>query len=425
MLSLLIRVLLGLSLTIAGGALSAAPPSGLPKADPDQNGVSSDRLQQITAMLQQHVDDGLIAGAVAGVARHGKVVYLESMGWQDVEAQVPMQDNSIFQIRSMSKAITSLAALRLHDQGRLNLDDPVSKYIPSYGNMFVLINPDEPFLSAERRPTRQITVRDLILNTSGLSSRSSALYQQRRVRSRSDKLEEFVQKMSRVPLVSNPGERFVYSESISVLGRVIEIATGLALDEYLQQQVFTPLEMVDTGFYVPGSKHDRHTLVYRVPDEDAALTVLEPMEIPITEKPPLLEGAIGMVSTVPDYLRFYQTLLNGGELDGARVVQVGTAADMTVNQVPEELFPFGVNPERPMLDRGWGYGLAVVMDASKSSYSANNGEFGWSGTLGTTALADPSTGTVAILMMQVQPSSAHGLANKFKDLVYSAVDDNQ
>ena len=406
-------------------SMHAAPPGGLPMADPQSIGIDPGRLGQITELLQRHVDDGLIAGAVAGVARHGEVAYLESIGWQDVEQQLPMQDGSIFQIRSMSKPITSMAALQLIEQGRLSLDDPVSRYIPRFGFMFVYINPDEPFLSAERKPEREMTIRDLLLNTAGLSHRNSALYRQRGVRSRADNLERLVDKVAGVPLIGDPGKQWVYSISITVLGRVIEVVSGQALDDYLQEHVFGPLEMDDSGFFVPEEKVARLARPYQVPDGGQPLTRIDEMEIPITQNPPLLEGAAGMVSSVPDYLRFLQALLNQGELDGATVLQAATVQEMTSNQVDQALFPFGTNPAQPMLDRGWGYGLAVVVDASKSPFGVNNGEFGWNGSLGTFSWADPQTGTVAILMLQVQPSRAHGLSSKFKDLVYHSIDANQ
>ena len=149
------------------------------------------------------------------------------------------------------------------------------------------------------------------------------------------------------------------------------------------------------------------------------------MEIPITQDPPLLEGAAGMVSTVPDYLRFLQALLAHGELDGTRLLEAETVAEMTRNQLDEALLPIALNPAAPMLDRGWGYGLAVVVDASRSSFGVNNGEFGWIGSLGTFAWADPQSDTVAILMMQMQPSDAHGLSGAFKDLVYHSIDSNR
>lgn len=418
-------VTLTLLVLLGQGIVHAVPPSGLPVAAPETVGVDPDGLAGITALLQQHVDDGLIAGAVAGVARQGQVVYLQSVGWQDVEQRQAMADNSIFQIRSMSKPITAVAALQLVEQGMLSLDDPVSKYIPRFGHLFVYINPDEPFLSAQRKPAREPTIRDLLLNTAGLSHRNSVLYRQYRVRSRADTLEQLVDKVAGVPLIGDPGAQWVYSISITVLGRVVEIVSGQALDDYLAQQVFGPLDMPDTGFFVGTGQVARLARAYQVPEGDAALTMLPEMDIPITQDPPLLEGAAGMVSSVPDYLRFLQALLNRGELDGQRILLAQTVAEMTRNQVDEALFPFGSNPAEPMLDRGWGYGLAVVMDASKSAFGVNNGEFGWNGSLGTFSWADPQTGTVAVLMMQVQPAGAHGLSAAFKDLVYHSIDANR
>jgi len=418
---LLRNTVAGVILLMGHAASVAAPPSGLPLADSQSAGINPENLAGITQLLQQHVDQGLIAGAVAGIARHGEVVYLESVGWQDVEQQQPMQTSSIFQIRSMSKPVTAVAALQLIEQGRLSLDDPVSRFIPRFGYMFVYINPDEPFLSAQRKPEREITIRDLLLNTAGLSHRNSVLYRQMRVRSRADTLAQLVDKVAGVPLIGDPGEQWVYSISITVLGRIVEIVSDQALDDYLDEHVFGPLEMPDSGFFVPADRVQRLARPYQAPDGQQPLTRLDEMAIPITEDPPLLEGAAGMVSTVPDYLRFLQALLNDGELDGNRILQVDTVNEMTRNQVDEALFPLGTNPARPMRDRGWGYGLAVVVDAAQSTFGVNNGEFGWNGSLGTFSWADPTTGTVAVLMMQIQPSGAHGLSASFKDLVYHAV----
>lgn len=424
-LSSLIYGLLFSGLLLGSVSVLAAPPGGLPKADPLALGINPDNLDQVTELLHRHVENGLIAGAVAGVARHGQLVYLESIGWQDVEQQLPMQTASIFQIRSMSKPLTAVAALQLVEQGRLSLSDPVSRYIPRFGYMFVYINPDEPFLSAQRKPEREITVRDLLLNTAGLSHRNSVLYRQRGVRSRADSLEQLVDKVAGVPLIGDPGEQWVYSISMTVLGRVIEVVTGQELDDYFAEHVFEPLEMSDTGFFVPQEKVGQLARPYQAPTEGQTLSRIAQMDIPITEDPPLLEGAAGLVSTVPDYLRFLQALLNSGELDGVRVLQAETVQEMTRNQVDAALFPFGTDPARPMLDRGWGYGLSVVVDASKSTFGVNDGEFGWNGSLGTFSWADPRTGTVAILMLQMQPAGAYGLSGQFKDLVYHSIDANQ
>ena len=384
--------------------------------------MSSPRLELVATMLRQHVDDGQVAGLVAGVARHGKVVFLESMGWQQIESQLPMQDDSIFEIRSMSKPITAVAVMQLVEQGKLHLTDTVAAYIPSFAAVRVFNDPTAADSSNTRPPSRPIIIEDLLLNTAGLSHRFGALYREQEVRSRADTLEQLVDKVAAVPLIGDPGEQWVYSISLTVLGRVVEVVSGQPLDEYLDKHVYHPLQMTDTAFFVPPDKVNRLARGYAV-GRDRGLTLIPDMNVPITVDPPLLEGAAGMVGTVPEYMRFLQALLNNGELEGARILQAATVQEMTRNHVPQRLMPFGVNPSEPMLDRGWGYGMAVVVDADKSAFGVNNGEFGWYGSLGTFSWADPVSDTVVVIMMQIEPSSAYSIASKFKALVFQSMID--
>ncbi|KKO05286.1 hypothetical protein LCGC14_0075570 [marine sediment metagenome] len=401
---------------IAAGMVGVT--AALPRAEPDALGFSPARLALITETLQHYVDAGHIPGLVAGIARHGRIVYLESLGWQDVEQQVPMRADAIFQIRSMSKPIVSLAVMQLIEQGQLRLDDPVSHYIPAFTDMLVLENPADPDGSA-RPASRRITIADLLLHTGGLSHRNSALYVDREVRSRADTLVQLTDKVAQVPLIADPGAVWNYSISTTVLGRVVEIVSGLPLDDYLQTAILSPLDMGDTGFFVPEGKIDQAVGVYRLGPQGMQR---EPdMEIPITQDPPLMEGAAGLVSTVPDYLRFLQAFMNGGELDGQRVLSEPGVALMTSNQLPAEVLPIALNPQRPMRDLGWGYGFSVVIDAAESGFARNNGEFGWNGSLGTFSWADPETGTVAVLMLQIQPSGAYNLSALFKSLVAQSI----
>lgn len=401
----------------------AAPPSGLEFAPPEELGFSSARLNLVNQMLAQHVEDGRIAGLVAAVARHGKVVYMQSMGWNNIEQQIPMEIDSLFQIRSMSKPITAVAAMQLIEQGKLNLQDTVAKYIPSYASMPVFLNPDSPNFEQTRTANRDMTIEDLLLNTAGLSHRFGSLYRQNEVRSRADTLQQLVEKVAAVPLIGDPGEQWVYSISITVLGRIIEIVSGQQFDDYLNEHIYEPLQMEDTSFFVPATKVQRLARAYRISSTGDEPTLLAEMKIPITQDPPLLEGAAGIVSSVPDYLRFLQALLNGGELEGKRILNTETVAAMTQNHIPEALMPIGTNPNNPMFDRGWGYGLSVVVDESKSAFGVNNGEFGWSGSLGTFSWADPETGTSVVIMLQVQPSGAYNIASKFKAMVYQSMID--
>lgn len=398
--------------------LSSAQP--LPAASPESVGMSTPRFRLLHTMLRQHVDDGRIPGLVAGVVRDGKVVYLESMGSQ-VLGESDMRDDSIFEIRSMTKPVTSLAIMQLVEQGRLGLQDTVSRYIPSFANMQVFMDTDNPDDSATRPPIREVTIEDLLLNTGGISHRFDELYASREVRSRSDTLAQMADKVAAVPLMAEPGSQWIYSESTTILGRIVEIVSGQAFDDYLDAYIFGPLGMEDTAFFVPADKVDRLARVYRVSRNGAPLVREPDMEVPITRDPPLLEGAAGLVSTVPDYLRFMQVFLNGGELDGERVLSENLIAEMIRNQIPDHAMPIGMSPGNPMLDVGWGYGFTVVTDPAASPYAVNMGEFGWNGSLGTFSWADPQTDTIAVLMMQITPSGAYSLSGKFKTMVAQTI----
>jgi len=393
----------------------------LPRVEPEQVGVSSSRLALLDTVLRQHVQDGHVAGLVAGVVRHGKIVYLESIGWQDLEQASVMRADSIFQIRSMTKPITSLAVMQLIEASLLSLGDPVSLYIPSFADTQVFVSPEDPDHSALRAPSRPISVEDLLLNIGGISHRFGALYRSRGVRSRGDTVEQLVAKVAAVPLMGDPGSAWIYSESATVLGRVVEIISGQKFDAYLQEHVFNPLKMTDTGFYVPSDRVDRLAQLYQAPSGDKGLILSSQMEVPITTNPALLEGSAGLVSTVPDYLRFLQSFLNSGELEGQRVLSAFLVKEMTRNHIAAELLPIGLSPSNPMFDRGWGYGFSVVIDPSKSEYAVNEGEFGWSGSLGTFSWADPQSDTIAVLMLQIEPSNAYSLSAQFKALVAQAL----
>ena len=394
------------------GIVSTA--SALPRAEPEELGFSPARLAFITDTLKHYVDAGHIPGLVAGISRHGQIVYLEGLGWQDLEQQIPMRTDAMFEIRSMSKPIVSLAIMQLIESGQLHLDDPLARYIPAFADMSVFENPADS--NGPIRPaSRQATIADLLLHISGLSHRNSALYRSGAVRSRADTLAQLVEKVAQMPLVADPGALWNYSIATTVLGRVVEIVSGQALDDYLQSSILTPLNMVDTGFFVPAEKHEQRVQIYRLSSDGMQR---EPdMPIPISQDPPLLEGAAGLVSTVADYLRFLQVFMNRGALDGQRVLSETGVELMTTNQLPDELLPIALNPQSPMRDLGWGYGFSVVIDETESGFARNNGEFGWNGSLGTFSWADSETGTVVVLMMQIQPSGAYNLSALFKALV--------
>jgi CubicO group peptidase (beta-lactamase class C family) len=346
---------------------------------------------------------------VAAVVRNGKVGYLKAVGVQDLTTRAPMTERSLFRIYSMTKAVTAVAVMMLHDDERFRLDDPVSKYLPEFNEVMVVEAPG----AAPRRPVRGITVEDLLLHTSGLSHRTSDLYRSLAVRSRADTLPEFVRKITKAPLMEEPHTRFRYSEATTVLGRLVEVWSGQPFDRFLAARLFGPLGMTDTVFWVEGEKRGRLASVYG-PSPAGGLAPVEIEPVPFTQRPALIEGAVGLVSSVPDFLRFQQLLLDKGTFGGARLLKAETAALITANGLPPDI----------LKARGgrMGWGLAnvnVLMEADGSGASA--GEYGWDGTAGTIFWNDPAKSTAIVLMTQSVPANPDGIRQKFKAIVQRAV----
>jgi CubicO group peptidase (beta-lactamase class C family) len=389
--------------------IAAQTTDPLPRAAPASEGLSAERLAEATALLRQFVDDQKVAGVVAAVARRGQLVYMEAAGVQSLESAVPMTDRSIFRIYSMAKPVTAVAAMMLHDEGRFRLDDPVSKYLPEFANVRVAPEP----AVAPRPPSRAITVEDLLLHTSGLSHRTSELYRTLEVRSRRMTLPRFVENITRAPLMEHPGTRFRYSEATTVVGRLVEIWSGRPFEVFLEERLFRPLGMTDTAFWADATRRGRLVQAY-APMEGGGLTPIEIESTPFTERPALIEGAVGLVSTVPDYLRFSQMLLDGGELDGVRILKPETAARMTANGLSKDVLA-----ARGSGLMGWALAnVNVVLDES----AANAGEYSWDGTGGTIFWVDPRREMVTVLMAQIVPSNPDRIRQRFKALVDEAVD---
>ena len=390
-------------------AIAAAGPDPLPRATPESVGLAPTRLAEATALLNRYVAERKIAGAVGAVARNGKLAYLEAVGVQDLETRAAMTDRSLFRIYSMTKSITAVAVMMLYEEGRFRLDDPVAKYLPEFKDVTVASTGASP-----RRPAREITVEDLLIHTSGLNHRTSQEYRRAEVRSRADTLPQFVAKIVRVPLMEDPGTRFRYSEATTVLGRLVEVLSGKPLDVFLEERVFAPLGMRDTGFWVRPEQRARLATVYG--PAGAGLSAVEIEEVPFSERPALLEGAVGLVSTVPDFLRFSQMLLGGGELDGVRILSARTVESMTRNGLSDAVLQLRGGT------MGWGLAnVNVVLDPTALSYPANAGEYGWDGTAGTIFWIDPGSETIIVLMTQSSPPNPDMLRQKFKTLVQQAL----
>lgn len=385
---------------------------GMLRATPEAVGMSSERLQNVTALLRQFVADRKIAGAVAAVARRGKIVYLEPVGLQNLETQAAMTERSLFRIYSMTKAVTSVAVMMLVDDHRLRLSDPVSNYLPEFTQVLV-----EDGSGAPRKPARAITIQDLLLHTSGLSHRTSELYRRWQVRSRSIALPQFVVNITKAPLLEDPGTRFRYSEATTVLGRVVEIVARQSFDAFVAERILRPLGMNDTSFWVEGDARARLVTVYQRP-QDGVMAPFEIEEVPFTEKPALMEGAVGLVSTAEDFVRFSQMLLNKGELNGVRLLKADTVASMTVNGLPDTVLQARGGTI------GWGLGnVDVVVGAGARGYLTTIGEYGWDGSAGTFFAVDPSRELVVTLMTQNLPANPDGLRQQFKAAVLQAIAD--
>jgi len=397
--NLVVPIVIVLLLT---SARAQTPPAAdpLPRGTPESLGFAPERLRLATEMLSKFVADGRIPGAVGGVARKGKLAYLEAAGFQDLETRAPMTPRSLFRIYSMTKPVTAVAAMMLQEDGKFSLTDPVSKYLPELSRLTV-------FLSGEsgptRPPAREITVEDLLLHTSGFNHRTSHLYERAEVRSRAITLPKFIENITRVPLMEDPHTRFRYSEATTIVGRLVEIWSGKPFEVFLEERLLRPLKMADTTFWVERERQGRLTRVYQTTPN--GLTPRELETVPFTEKPALIEGAVGLVSTVPDYLRFSQMLLNKGELDGVRVLKAATVEKMVANGLPAAMV---------QVRAGTGWGLANVNVAP-------GGEYGWDGTAGTIFWIDPAHEMAIVLMTQIVPPNPDSIRQRFRTLIKDAV----
>lgn len=389
-------------------------------ASPESVGMSSAALNSATARLQKHIDDGEIAGVVAAVARDGKLVYQVALGKLDRERDADMREDALFRIYSMSREITSVAALRLFEEGAFNFDDPVSKYLPEFSDQRVLLNSESTDLEATRPRVGEMTIAHLLTHTSGLGSRSSALYRENNVRDRAQSLDAMVSKAAQVPLFQDPGTEFRYGIHATIIGKLIEVWSGQPFEEYLQQNLLAPLGMTSTLFWAEGNDADRLAQLYRPEAGELSPYAIE--TVPWTQRPVLVEGGVGLLSSVPDYVRFSQMILDRGKIPGTeeRILSEATAALIYENAVPEAAMPIG--DSRYWLGSGWSLGgFNVVLDPSTYAYPVSKGTIWWDGSAGTRFFIDPIEGTVIVIMAQVSPSNGGGFRENFSHLVDAAI----
>ena len=406
---------------VAAAALAHAAP--LPEAGPEEVGMSQERLGRIDAAMHKAVDSGELPGAVVFIARDGQLVYAKSFGWQDREKKIPMANDSIFRLYSMTKPVVSVAAMILVEEGKLGLQEPVSKYIPEFKNMKVGTeskDADGKVVLTLIDAKRQITVQDLLRHTSGLTygvlgapNAIKKMYLDAQIFSQKWVLADFAKALAKLPLQSEPGTTWEYSHSSDVLGRVVEVASGQTLDVFLAARIFEPLKMVDTAFQVPPGKLNR--LAQPMPDVYTGKT---PDLIDFSKTQSFFAGGHGLVSTAGDYLRFAQMLANGGELDGARILGPRIVEYMTSNHVNPQIDKGSTYLPGP--GYGFGLGFATRTDRGQSEWPGSPGDFFWSGYAGTYFWVDPAEELVPVLMTQ-EPVRRQYYRVLMRNLVYQAI----
>ena len=409
---------------------------GLPKANkPEDVGFSSERLKRVTDAFQSEVDNGAIPGAVVLIARNGKIAYLEAFGFQNRENKEPMKTDAIFRIASMSKPITSVAVMMLVEEGKIQLLDPVSHYLPEFKGVQVgveKLNTTTGNSELVGEPPRQeMTIQDLLRHTSGLTygifgkSLVKQAYNEANLFDRNQTLAEFVSKIAKLPLAYHPGTTWEYGHSTDVLGRIVEVVSGVTLDQFVADRIAKPLGLSDTGFYVPAKRLDRLAETQIDPTTGRKWPTFD-----VTNRPNWLAGGSGMVSTAGDYVRFAQMLLNGGELDQVRLLSPRTVSFMTSDHlwpgvafspVTLNLFePLGIAPT-PKVGQGFGLGFVIRTQEGRNPMPGSPGEYFWAGIWGTAFWVDPKEKLITVLMMQAAPLQARYYRSLIRNLTSQAL----
>jgi CubicO group peptidase (beta-lactamase class C family) len=401
------RIGLAFSMLVVCAASVFAQSKPLPSATPESVGFDAERLKRLNVEMRKLVDAQEFAGIVTFMARHGKVVNSDVYGRQDLAAKTPMQRDTIFRIYSMTKPITGVAMMILYEAGKWHPDDPLSKYIPEFASLKVYAGTNADGSFALKAPARAPTVGMLMSHIAGFSygifgnSPVDRLYQSDNPLG-APSLKEFIAKLSKLPLLYEPGDQWVYSVSVDIQGYLVEKLSGQTLPDFMRTRIFEPLGMTDTGFTVPQNKLSRLATVYEM---DAKAHTLQPQrrDPDVSVPPGLPSGGGGLYSTANDYLRFAQMLANGGELDGVRILAPATIALMRDNHLPASIqdagsFGIGLQHIRPGL--GFGYDVAVFDDPHKAGSTTGKGTYLWDGAAGTWFWVDPTNDIVFVGMIQ-------------------------
>ena len=395
------------------------------RSEPAAAGLSPEKLKRLTAELDGYVAAGKLAGGVLWVGRRGQPAYVRAFGQRDVESRAPMREDTMFRIASQTKALVSTATLMLQEEGKLLIADPVSKYLPEFRETTVAV-PKAGGGYDIVKARRPITVRDLLTHTSGVSYGAGPAADRWNAAGitgwyfadRKEPIRETVSRMAALPFDAQPGERWVYGYSTDILGALIEQASGQSLDELLRSKIFMPLGMNDTYFYVPESKRDRLATVYslgttgrieRTPDQGGMVSQGSYASGPRRS----FSGGAGLVSTARDYARFLQMMLNGGELDGVRLLSRQTVELMTSNHLRGVAFNDG---------QGFGLGFSVLTDLGARGTPGSVGEYGWGGAYHSTYWVDPKEQMVVVYLTQLIPAGDVDDHAKMRALLYAAIE---
>ena len=400
----------------------------LVETQPEKVNLNTERLRRIDRVVQSYVDSSYIPGGVALIARNGKIAYYKAFGFSDVESRKAMQRDDIFRIASQTKAITSVAVMMLYEEGRFLLDDPVSKYLPAFKNPQVITMYNSADTTYSTTPAkREVTIRDLLAHTSGIgyagigTPEANAIYAKNNIPSGigtpDDVLGETMNRLGPLPLFHSPGERWTYGLNTDVLGYLVEVVSGMSLDDFFRTRIFNPLGMKDTYFYLPKEKHQRLTRLHGENSEKKVVPYpsggrMDPDFPKLNGK--FYSGGAGLSSTIYDYAIFLQMLLNGGAYNGQRILGPASVRMMTSNQIGD-LFIGGV--------KKFGLGFGLTTEAEASRLPTYEGTFDWGGAFATTYWVDPQKDLICLFFTQKYPHSYGELANKFRVLTYQALED--
>ncbi len=410
-------------------------PDGLgTKVEAEAAGMDESRLERITAHFStNYVEPGKIVGCQIAVVRGGHVAYARTMGLMDRERALPMADDTIFRIYSMTKPIASIALMQMYERGMFQLLDPVHRYIPEWRTLQVGEMADDGSLALVK-PRRPMNVRDLLMHTTGLAGAlfpgnpiDAAFAEARRDLGPGQTLAGVTALLAQHPLKFHPGTHWNYGLSTDIVGRLVEILSGLPFDEYLQREIFEPLGMRDTGFFVPEAEQHRLAACYQYQPANQPRLMEGPFTNGILRPRPYLSGAGGLVSTAHDYVAFCQMLANGGQLHGRRVLGRKTLELMTVNHLPGgstlQDMAVGGFGEAGFEGVGFGLGFAVGLGPAATGMAGSGGEFSWGGAASTAFWIDPAEDLFAVFMTQLFPSVAYPFRAQLRALVYQAIDD--